>query len=544
MNKILANCISLGIGLGAIGVAVPAQAASFQGLGGLPGSFSSSATGVSADGSVVVGSSTRTPMWTTEAFRWTQATGMVGLGDLPGGSFYSDANGVSADGSVVVGISNIGNGNEAFRWTQATGMVGLGNLSGWNSSSASGVSADGSVVVGTASDSGGEAFRWTQATGMVGLGNLSGGYLSRNPGVSADGSVVVGYSTSNYEASRWTQATGTVGLGNLEWASFGEALGVSADGSVVVGYSSNDSSFEAFRWTQQTGMVGLGHLPSVDFRFFSLASGVSGDGSVVVGYSESANGDEAFIWNSTQGMRSLQQVLTNDYGLDLTGWFLDRANAISADGLTVVGFGTNPDGLTEAWIASLDGEPVSQPGTTPTNPLLPTPNPSNPNGFTFPGVPVGNNGLGIINPIFFDPIVSVGYDYAVTGGPLFASVLIPNALPQGDSNFILELPGFGNYSLVAGTTFNLLGVNPLGFSDFRISDIDPAEMLDPTNPTAFVTGLTFTAAGTVTVTQNPIIQNTGGVSVPEPSNLLGLGLLGFGAFFTGKLNKKQAKKDS
>ncbi|MFM6406523.1 MAG: PEP-CTERM sorting domain-containing protein, partial [Microcystis sp.] len=188
-------------------------------------------------------------------------------------------------------------------------------------------------------------------------------------------------------------------------------------------------------------------------------------------------------------------------------------------------------------------QPDSEPGTTPTTPLLPTPNPNNPDGFTFPGVPVGDNGLGIINPIFFDPIVSVGYDYAVTGGPLFASVLIPNALPQGDSNFILELPGFGNYSLVAGTTFNLLGVNPLGFSDFRISDIDPAEMLDPTNPTAFVTGLTFTAAGTVTVTQNPIIQNTGGVSVPEPSNLLGLGLLGFGAFLTGKLNKKQAKKD-
>ncbi|MCZ8191916.1 MAG: PEP-CTERM sorting domain-containing protein [Microcystis sp. LE19-338.1B] len=545
MNKILANCVSLGIGLGAIGVAFQAQAASFQGLGGLPGSFSSSATGVSADGCVVVGSSTRTPMWTTEAFRWTQATGMVGLGDLPGGSFSSSANGVSADGSVVVGISNIGNGNEAFRWTQATGMVGLGNLSGWNSSSASGVSADGSVVVGTASDSGGEAFRWTQATGMVGLGNLFGGYLSRSPGVSADGSVVVGYSTSNYEASRWTQATGTVGLGNLEWewGGFGEALGVSADGSVVVGYSSDDVSSEAFRWTQQTGMVGLGHLPSVDFRFFSLASGVSGDGSVVVGYSESANGQELFIWNSTQGMRSLQQVLTNDYGLNLTGWSLYQANAISADGLTVVGDGTNPDGLTEAWIARLDGEPVP-PGTTPTNPLLPTPNPSNPDGFTFPGVIIGDNGLGITNPIFFDPIVSVGYDYAVTGGPLFASVLIPNALPQGDSNFILELPGFGNYPLVAGTTFNLLGVNPLGFSDFRISDIDPAEMLDPTNPTAFVTGLTFTAPGTVTVTQNPIVQNTDSVSVPEPSNLLGLGLLGFGAFLTGKLNKKQAKKDS
>jgi hypothetical protein len=193
---------------------------------------------------------------------------------------------------------------------------------------------------------------------------------------------------------------------------------------------------------------------------------------------------------------------------------------------------------------STQSQPDPEPGTTPTNPLLPTPDPNNPDGFTFPGVIIGDNGLGIIDPIFFDPIVSVGYDYSVTGGPLFASVLIPNALPQGDSNFILELPGFGNYSLLAGTTFNLLGVNPLGFSDFRISGIDPAEMLDPTNPTAFVTGLTFTNPGTVTVTQNPIIQNTGSVSVPEPSNLLGLGLLGFGAFLTGKLNKKQAKKDS
>ncbi|WP_277874339.1 MULTISPECIES: PEP-CTERM sorting domain-containing protein [Microcystis] len=342
-----------------------------------------------------------------------------------------------------------------------------------------------------------------------------------------------------------------VGLGYLPgvngFLGFSEANGVSADGSVVVGYSNGGNGFngnliEAFRWTQAGGMVGLGVLSG---GIASYANGVSADGSVVVGYSRTGpfTGAEAFIWNSTQGMRSLQQVLTNDYGLDLTGWFLNEANAISADGLTVVGFGTNPDGLTEAWIARLDGKPVP-PGTTPTNPLLPTPNPSNPDGFTFPGVPVGDNGFGTTNPIFFDPIVSVGYDYSVTGGPLFASVLIPNALPQGDSNFTLELPGFGNYSLVAGTTFNLLGVNPLGFSDFRISDIDPAEMLDPTNPTAFVTGLTFTAAGTVTVTQNPIIQNTGGVSVPEPSNLLGLGLLGFGAFLTGKLNKKQAKKDS
>ena len=186
------------------------------------------------------------------------------------------------------------------------------------------------------------------------------------------------------------------------------------------------------------------------------------------------------------------------------------------------------------------------PGETPSNPLLPTPNPSNPNGFTFPNVSIGT--LGTTNPFWFDPNVAVGYDYTVTGGPLFASVLIPNPLPQGDSNFTLELPGSGNYSLVAGTTFNLLGVNPSGFSSFRISGIDPAEMLDPTNPTAFVTGLTFTTTGTVTVTQNPIVQNTDSVSVPESSNLLGLGLLGllgFGACFKRQLNNnKQDQKDA
>ncbi|WP_287722282.1 hypothetical protein [Microcystis sp. M055S1] len=153
MNKILANCISLGIGLGAIGVAVPAQAASFQGLGDLPGgSFSSDATGVSADGSVVVGQSTSASG--NEAFRWTQATGMVGLGDLAGGisfpgGFFSSP-GVSADGSVVVGSSN--SDFDASRWTQATGTVGLGNLEWASFGEALGVSSDGSVVVGYSSN--------------------------------------------------------------------------------------------------------------------------------------------------------------------------------------------------------------------------------------------------------------------------------------------------------------------------------------------------------------------------------------------------------
>ena len=60
----------------------------------------------------------------------------IPLGDLPGGLSLSDARGVSADGSVVVGTSVSASGFEAFRWTQAGGMVGLGFLPGFPVSNA------------------------------------------------------------------------------------------------------------------------------------------------------------------------------------------------------------------------------------------------------------------------------------------------------------------------------------------------------------------------------------------------------------------------
>ena len=77
-----------------------------------------------------------------------------GLGELPGGAVSSAAAGVSADGNVVVGQSDVGGPflfglPEAFRWTAASGLVGLGQLPGDNASVATGTSADGMVVAGT-----------------------------------------------------------------------------------------------------------------------------------------------------------------------------------------------------------------------------------------------------------------------------------------------------------------------------------------------------------------------------------------------------------
>jgi len=110
--------------------------------------FDSSARGVSGDGSVIAGDGGFATG--QEAVRWTQSTGMEGLGFLPGATFlFSEALAVSEDGSTIVGRSESGSGTEAFRWTASGGMQGLGDLPGGAFfSHASAVSADGSIVVG------------------------------------------------------------------------------------------------------------------------------------------------------------------------------------------------------------------------------------------------------------------------------------------------------------------------------------------------------------------------------------------------------------
>jgi probable HAF family extracellular repeat protein len=193
-----------------------------------------------------------------------------------------------------------------------------------------------------------EAFHWTQADGMIGLGGYGSSY-SEAYGVSADGSVIVGSFGS--EPFRWTQSDGMISLG-----SGGSAYGVSADGSIIVGAANG----QAFRWTQESGMVGLGSLIG---NGDSYANGVSADGSVIVGYSNNANGNqEAFRWTQETGMVSLKETLIGK-GLDVSGWTLSSAQAISADGFTIVGNGINPSGQTEAWMANLSPEPIPEPLT-------------------------------------------------------------------------------------------------------------------------------------------------------------------------------------
>ncbi len=325
----------------------------FMGLGTPLASYvySSRALGVSADGSVVVGWQNYLPFGSTtqitEAFRWTMSDGRVAL-DL---TYAWD---VSDDGSVVIGGGR--------RWSSDVGVTDIGGAT-------YGVSGDGLVIVGIKdSDSGNEASRWTRSDGLVGLGDLDGGIFDgRANGASADGSVIVGYSNSalRREAFRWTSEGGMVGLGSIVGGVTSNNLlsaaeDVSADGSVVVGASRSSltSTVEAFRWTSSGGMVGLGALPGGVFH--SGANGVSGDGSGVVGFSGMSPNNQAFLWDAVHGMRGLHDLLADDLGLNVSNWNLEIATNISADGRTVIGYGINPQGVQEGWIAYL-GSPIPEP---------------------------------------------------------------------------------------------------------------------------------------------------------------------------------------
>ncbi|MEZ6120064.1 MAG: hypothetical protein R3C28_26325 [Pirellulaceae bacterium] len=97
-----------------------------------------------------------------EAFRWTEATGMLGLGDLDGGLFSSEPLAVSGDGSVIVGSSVVGPSEEdriAFIWNAEHGMQRLSDvlieegvdLANWSLTEATSISADGTIIAGNGS---------------------------------------------------------------------------------------------------------------------------------------------------------------------------------------------------------------------------------------------------------------------------------------------------------------------------------------------------------------------------------------------------------
>ncbi|MEK6801410.1 MAG: putative Ig domain-containing protein [Nitrospirota bacterium] len=325
----------------AVNVTVLSNAASFQGLGDLPGGiFSSRPFGVSGNGAVVVGESEGASG--PESFRWTVGGGIENFSTVVGVPVTARA--ASLDGSVIVGDSSVG----VFRWSQTGGIQTIvGNTSAYSGNA---VSSDGLVVVGKGqvnifTPQG--AFRWTAATGAVRLDSLAGYADGEAFGISAGGNVIVGanypfFGSQEAQAVRWV-ADGlggfTVeGLGDLPGGNvFSRALAVSSDGSVIVGVSESDLGMEVFRWTVTGGMQGLGIQAD--------AVSVSADGSTVLAGQD--------IWDENNGARNLESVMSQLGVPDLAGWSGLMGLVMTGDGRTIVGTGTNPLGDQEAWRAVL-----------------------------------------------------------------------------------------------------------------------------------------------------------------------------------------------
>lgn len=205
-------------------------------------------------------------------------------------------------------------------------------------------------------------------------------------------------------------------------------------------------------------------------------------------------------------------------GLDagnLTDYFT-LPGSRTADVLDLVS--TSNTGEAGVWsFAVRNGVP---PGATSDNPLMPVVTDS---GWSF-DFNVGPN----TGRVFIDPVIAVGYEYAVNAGPNFQTVLLPTSVGDGlyDLWLLVNNQWVDSGDVVGGQEYNF-GAG--GVNRFQIRGIETSAGLDPNNPSAFVTGLTFvpvTGPTNVDMTMTPLTVNTDNqVPLPGTLPLVLLGLL-------------------
>ena len=132
--------------------------------------------------------------------------------------------------------------------------------------------------------------------------------------------------------------------------------------------------------------------------------------------------------------------------------------------------------------------------------------------------------------IFIDPEVAIGYTYEMLSDNTFESILLPLI---GDGEYILSIYDsvigdfVGNFQLEDGVIYDFDTFTSEEVTLFQILGIETTAALDPTDTTAFITGLTFGGpSNIINMTQTPIVANVPTSDVPAPMTLalFGLGL--------------------
>ncbi|HEY6881756.1 MAG TPA: hypothetical protein VI299_27200 [Polyangiales bacterium] len=327
----------------------------FEALGHLPDAISSVATSVSADGSVVVGSSG------AQAFRWT-TQGMIGLGGPEG-----RAEAVSPDGRKIVGSvadSRFEKGRAAASFAEGQPFQLLaeppqpgpdaGLLLYFVDAT---VVLDDGTAYGTCIQYGayGEPLGCTKAAALM---LAAGSYL-----YAADGEHYAGAQNAERHApfSSWALFDGqrlpypAHVLCDPPTGCQAAVRGFSAGGDVLVGTSLLPVSGMplrefALRFSTVEGTTLLGDLDGGELA--SGAYAVSQDGKVIAGYGNDERGKQAVLWIDRMP-RALEDVVLDGGGELPAGWSLREIRALSSDGRVLVGNGVNPEGNDEAFRVTL-----------------------------------------------------------------------------------------------------------------------------------------------------------------------------------------------
>lgn len=196
----------------------------------------------------------------TEAFLWSKATGLQGLGTLQGGASFAQA--INRFGQVVGYSGATANTiSYAFIWSKTTGMKNLGKLPGYDSSYAFAINDLGQVAGASQCfhcSLKGHATLWSKTKGsMIDLGVLPGAPDSFALGLNNLGQVV-GVSdngaTNGLHAFIWSPSTGILDLNNLIPANSGwvlQSANAINDKGQIVGYGVLNGQTEAFLLTPQ-----------------------------------------------------------------------------------------------------------------------------------------------------------------------------------------------------------------------------------------------------------------------------------------------------
>lgn len=166
-------------------------------------------------------------------------------------------------------------------------------------------------------------------------------------------------------------------------------------------------------------------------------------------------------------------------------------------------------------------------GTGPDDPKVPIniPGPDDP-GFEFM-VPSDEVLAGL--PVWFDPPIAVGYQYAVVGADVGAITLPPLSLVNDPDGYTVAV-GTTTFQAAAGEVVNFADAGLTGVQTFSVTGISESLALDPTDETAFALGIAFangSAAQPVTVSQVPITIDPAARAVPLPLWALIAAGLGF-----------------